>query len=136
MTNEFFNTLSGNGHLAYESFQELGAINTKALNKLAEIQLNFARLGIESTMEQARLLADVGNYEDLLSAETDLASEYGDKVMALTLETTELVTASRDELMAWVEKRFEESGKAVAKPAKAKPVAKKASTRPAQTKAA
>jgi phasin family protein len=136
MTNEFFYTLSGNGEAAYQSIQELGAINNRALNKLAEIQFNFAKLGIESSMEQARLLSDISNYEDLLSAETGLATEYGDKVMALTLETTELMNASRDELIAWVEKQFEEGSKAVVKPVKPKPAAKKTTAKPVQTKPA
>ena len=134
MTNEFFSTLSGNGQVAYQSIQELGAINSRALNKLAEIQFNFAKLGLESSMEQARLLADISNYEDILSAGTDLASEYGDKMMALTLETTEVMSASRDELIAWVEKQFEEGNETVVKAVKPKPVAKKTSGKPAQTK--
>jgi len=136
MTNEFFSTLSGNGQVAYQSIQELGAINSRVLNKLAEIQFNFAKLGIESSVEQARLLADISSYEDLLSAETDLASEYGDKVMALTLETTEIMSMSRDALIGWVEKQFEEGSKTVVKAAKPKPVAKKSSGKPAQARVA
>ena len=137
MNSEFFSTLPATGTLAYESMQELGAINSKALNKLAEIQLNFTRLGIESSMQQARLLSDIGSYEDLFSAESELASEYGDKMMALTMETTEVMTASRDELFAWVEKAFDGSKKAV-KTARPKPAAKKsaATSRPAAAKSA
>jgi phasin family protein len=134
MTNEFFSTLSGNGQVAYQSIQELGAINSRALNKLAEIQFNFAKLGLESSMEQARLLADISSFEDLLSAESDLANEYGDKMMALTLETTEVMSTSRDELIAWVEKQFEEGSKTVVKSVKPKPAAKKSSGKSAQTK--
>lgn len=138
MTNDIFNTMTGGSSLAYESMQELGAINSKTLSRLAEIQLDFARLGLENSMEQARLLTDVGSYEGLLAAESDLASRYGDRIMALARETTEVVTESRNEFVVWLEKCFEEGGRQAVKPSKPKPAVKKSGTtaKPTQTKAA
>jgi len=138
MSSDIFNTMSGGGSLAYESMQELGAINTKTLSRLAEIQLNFARLGLEGSMEQARLFTGAGSYENLVAAESDLASRYGERIMALAKETTELVAESRDEFVVWLERCIEEGGKQVVKPSRPKPAAKKsgAAAKPAPSKAA
>jgi len=128
MTNALFSSLTDNSRFTYESLQELGTINSRTLNRLAEIQMNFARLGIESSMEQARLITDVNSYDDLLSAESDLASSYGDKVMGLVRETAELMTDSRDQFVKWTEKHFEEVAGQVETPAKPKPSTKKSTT--------
>lgn len=128
MTNALFSTFADNSRFTYESLQELGAINTKTLNRLAEIQMNFARLGIEGSMEQTRLMTDVNSYNDLFSAESSLASSYGDKIMGLVSETVELMTDSRDQLVEWMEKNFEEGKKKATAPAKPKPAAKKTTT--------
>ncbi|MEJ2760373.1 MAG: phasin family protein [Gammaproteobacteria bacterium] len=138
MSNDIFTTMTGSSSLAYESMQELGAINSKTISRLAEIQLDFARLGLESSMEQAKLLTDAGSYENLMAAESDLASRYGDRIMALARETTEVMTESRDEFVEWLEKRFEEGGKQAVKPSKPKPATKKSgnAAKPAPSQAA
>lgn len=128
MTNALFSTFTDNSRFTYESLQELGAINTRTLNQLAEIQINFARLGLESSMEQARLITDVSSYDDLFSAESDLASNYGDKIMKLVGETAELMTDSRDQLVKWMGKHFEEGAGQAAAPARPKSSAKKSTT--------
>jgi|GEM_PF-1037629 len=128
MSNALFSTFADNSRFTYESLQELGAINTKTLNRLVEIQMNFARLGLESSMEQTRLITDVNSYDDLFSAESSLASSYGDKIMGLVSETVELMTDSRDQLVKWTEKHFEEGKKQASTPAKPKPAAKKPTT--------
>lgn len=149
MTNDLFNVMTNGSKFSYENLQKLQDINTKAFNKLARLQMSFAQLGIESTVEQARLFTDSRSYEDLLSAETDLASSYSDKMMELTREVTDIVSESQEDLVSWLEKCFEE-GKKQAQPkapasqggstqsaqSKARPAAKKTSAKSGQSKAA
>lgn len=139
MTNEILSMMSRNGGLPYQGLQELGDINTRMFTRLANLQLTMTRLGIEGSVEQAKLFTAANKYEDLLSAETDLASSYGEQVMQLSREAAEIVVESREEWMAWMEKRYEHAGpqgaQPTAAPEKPKSVAKKsAAKKPAATR--
>jgi phasin family protein len=113
MKNDIFNIMSDGSKFSYESLQELSDINTKTFTKLADLQMSFARLGIESSVEQAKLFSGASSYDDLLSAESDLATSYSDRIVELTREATDILSASREDLMAWLEKCFEEGRKEV-----------------------
>lgn len=130
MTNQIFTMMTDSSTFPFDSLQELNDINTRALNKLARLQISFARLGIETSVEQAKLLTDVNGYDDFLSAGSELASSYSNKITGLTREVTDILSESQEELLAWMENRFEESKKeiATATESEPKPAAKKTST--------
>lgn len=118
MQNEIFEQFTQAGKASYETFQQLGNINSKALQKLTELQFSVATLGIESSVEQAKLLSSTNNYKDLISAESELASDYGNKLVDLTKQTAAVLNESGEEVMAWFEKSAEtmtDTAKATAK---------------------
>lgn len=119
---------------SYEALQELGRINSETVTKLAELQFTLASLGIESGVEQAKLLTSTTNYKDLLSAESDLATSYSEKIMSIARQTADILTQSRDEVSSWVEKSASSVTKSPSKkPAARKPAAKKTATKKAAT---
>lgn len=120
MQNEIFEQLNQAGKTSYQSFQELMAINTKTLQKLSELQFSLATLSIEGSVEQAKLLTGNTNYKDLLSAESEFASDFCGKVLEITRKTAEVLNESRDEVTAWFEKNVEGIA-AVVKPNVKKP---------------
>lgn len=126
MQNEIFEQLTNASKTSYETFQELGEINTKALKKLADVQFSLATLGIESSAEQAKLLSNSNSYKDLLAAESELANQYSSKVMDLTKQATNVLTDSGEEISAWFEKSVEIFADTAAKPAKKPASPKKA----------
>lgn len=107
MQNEIFEQFTQASKASYETFQQLGNINSKALQKLTELQFSVATLGIESSVEQAKLLSSTNNYKDLISAESELASDYGTKLVDLTKQTAAVLNESGEEVMAWFEKSAE-----------------------------
>lgn len=107
MQNEIFEQFTQASKASYETFQQLGNINSKALQKLTELQFSVATLGIESSVEQAKLLSSTNNYKDLVSAESELASDYGNKLVDLTKQTAAVLNESGEEVMAWFEKSAE-----------------------------
>ena len=125
MQNEYFEQLTNTGKTSFEAFQALGTINSKALQKLAELQFNLASLNIECGIEQAKLLTSTSNYKDLLSAESDFASEYNNKAVNITRQAAEILTQSRDEIVALFEKGIETAGKSAV--SSVKRISKKAS---------
>ena len=104
MQYDYVEQLTKAGKTSYESLQELGAINAKALQKIAELQFKFASFNIETGIEQSKLLASTSNYKDLLSAESDFAGEYSTKAMDFTRQAATIITESRDEFVNWLEK--------------------------------
>lgn len=118
MQNEILEQLTSAGKSSYTSLQELGEINAKALQKLADVQFSLATLGIESGVEQAKLLSNTSSYKDLLAAESELANQYSSKMLDLTKQATSVLTESGEEITAWFEKSvelFSETGKPAAK---------------------
>lgn len=128
MQNDYVEQLTNAGKTSYETLQELGSINAKALQKLTDLQFKFATFNIETGIEQAKLLTSTTNYKDLLTAESDFASDYSTKAMDFTKQAATIFTESRDEIVSWFEKGMEKAEKATKEPAVAKrSTAKKAS---------
>ena len=107
MTNEFITQLNDTNKASYETFQQFNVINVEALQKLAALQFSLASLNVESTVEQAKLLTSGTDPQEIFAAESALVSAYGEKVMKITSETTEILTQSREQLVAFAEKTFE-----------------------------
>lgn len=123
MQNDIFEQFMKAGKSSYENMQQLGTINSKAMQKLSELQFSLATAGIESGVEQAKLLSSTTNYKDLMAAESDLANQYGTKVMDIGKQTAEVLNESGEEIAAWFEKTTESLAETTTKPA-----AKKASS--------
>jgi len=107
MQNDFFEQFVNAGKTSYENLQQLGAINSKAVQKLTELQFSLATIGIEGGVEQAKLLSSTTNYKDLITGESELANQYGTKVMDISKQTAEVLNESGEEIAAWFEKTAE-----------------------------
>ena len=106
MTNEFITQFNDAGKSTYETFQQFNVINVEAMQKLAALQFSLTNLNVESTVAQARLLTSGTAPQELFAAESALANAYGEKLKEITNETTELLTQSRDQIVAFAEKSF------------------------------
>ncbi len=128
MQTDYIEQFSSFGKNSYQYMQELGAINAKIVQKLADLQLDFATYTFETSIEQSKLLTSTTNYKDLLSAESEFVSEYSTKTMDYTKKAASILTESREEVVGWFEKTFEKAGEAVKTKTPAKrSTAKKAS---------
>ncbi len=107
MTNEFITKLSDSSKSSYETFQQFNVINVEALQKLAALQFSLTSLNVESTVAQAKLLTSGTAPQELFNAESALAHAYGEKLMQISNETTQVMTQSREQLVAFAEKAFE-----------------------------
>lgn len=107
MQNDIFEQFVNAGKTSYENLQQLGTINTKALQKLTELQFSLATIGIEGSVEQAKLLSSTTNYKDLIAAESDLANQYSSKVMDISKQTADVLNESGEEIATWFEKTAE-----------------------------
>ena len=116
MQNEIIEKMTEAGQTSYAAMQELSAINTKTLKTITELQIGFATYSIESSVEFVKTLTSLTSYKDLMSLETEYATDYGTKVMELGNKTTEVLNDSRDDVVSFFEKSIE---KVVVEPKKA-----------------
>ena len=103
---DFVDQLTNAGKTSYQSIQELGAINAKAIQKLSELQFKFASYNIETGIEQTKLFTSTTSYKDLLAAESEIASDYSAKALDFSKQAASILSDSRDEIMSWFEKGF------------------------------
>lgn len=118
MQNDIFEQFVNAGKASYENLQQLSAINTKAVQKLTELQLSLATMGIEGSVEQAKVLTSTTNYKDLISAESDLANQYSSKMMDISKQTADVLNESGEQIAAWFEKSAEVFGETASSTAK------------------
>ena len=117
MQNEIMEKMTEASKTSYSAMQELGAINSKVLKELSELQMGLASYSIESTVEFTKMLGSTNNYKDLLSAEAEYASEYGSKMMEYGRKAADVLTETRDEMVSWFEKTIETAAVEPTKPA-------------------
>ena len=111
MQNEIFEKMTEASKSSYNAIQELGAINSKVLKDLSELQMGLATYSIESGVELVKTLSTTSNYKDLMSAEAEYANEYGNKVMEFSRKTADVLNESREEVVSFFEKSIENTTK-------------------------
>lgn len=87
----------------YRSRGEEGAINAKTATRLAGLQLDLASLVLKRQVDQARLLRATKAYNTIYELESRFASDYGTRLMQLSIATAVLLIDSRDEIFAAME---------------------------------
>ena len=86
-----------------ESVKRLGEINARALERLAQHQLNVASAYMEGNMKQFQALSEAKGAQDLMSVQSRLASEIKESLISHAKQTMEILTETKDEYMNWVE---------------------------------
>ncbi len=117
MQNEIIEKMTEASKTSYSAMQELGAINTKILKDLSELQMSMASYSIESGVEFTKAIGSTTNYKDIITAEAEYANEYGSKMMEYGRKTADVLTESRDEVVGWFEKTMETASVTEKKPA-------------------
>ncbi len=107
MQNEIIEKMTEANKSSYATIQALGAINSKALKTISELQMGFATYSIESSVEFVKTLTSTTSYKDLMSLETGYATDYGTKVMELGSKTADVLNESRDDVVSFFEKSIE-----------------------------
>ncbi|MEY3219726.1 MAG: family phasin [Pseudomonadota bacterium] len=100
-----------------ESLKQLGDINTAMMSKLTERQMAAASAYVEGMSKQMENLGDVKNPQDVVALQAKLAKEFGEKMMENARQTMDVLTQTRTDLAAWVEKGMEVAAQAAKKKA-------------------
>ena len=89
---------------AMEAMKELGQINTNAMTRLTQRQMEMVSLYMEGSAKQLEALSHTKGVPDLISAQSQLFAELNEKLMANARQTLDVLVDVRTELSSWVEK--------------------------------
>jgi len=104
MQNEYFEQLHKVGQTSFTALQEIATINSNALQKLTELQLNFATQSIGSGIEQVKAVSSTSNYKDLFKFASEYTSDYSSKLVDVTRQTTEVLSSTQNDVITVIEK--------------------------------
>lgn len=106
MSTLFYESFTIPAKLPVKSIEELGAIHSRAIKRLADLQVSIANLGIEGNLEQARLLSNSEDYPGLVAAQSAFAGSMGTRWLEISRAAADVVSETRDELNAWFRKNL------------------------------
>lgn len=104
-TNDYIKTVTDYNKKSYESIKELTEINKKSMEQIAEQQMALFSLFVESNSKFLETVGKAKGYKDLLSAQSELSADFSGKALGIARNTADIVTESKDEVSAWVEKQ-------------------------------
>jgi phasin family protein len=126
MENNFFAHWESFAKSAVDTGKELEALNLKLVEQISQKQVELLTGAFDISNKWVSSFGEMKDVPAMISAQSKLASDYGSKVMAASKETTELLTAARDDYKAWFEKGVKlltEQTAAVTKPVSVRKVA-------------
>ncbi len=126
MNDAIFENLSKLGKSSYDSAKELYDINTNIAEQFIEQQLALFNLGVEFTSRQLALTGQAKGYKEIVSGQTELATDIIGKAQGIARNSADIITESRDEVNAWLEKGIKEAEKNMQEVAKVVPFTKAA----------
>lgn len=86
-----------------ESVKRLSELNLRTFETLAAKQIEIMQSCMDAGVKQSELLTDVRDVNDMVSAQTELATSCADKFSANMTETADIMKTAQTELTGLVE---------------------------------
>ncbi|MDY6992990.1 MAG: phasin family protein [Pseudomonadota bacterium] len=109
MQNELIQKWTELNTIAMESIKELGEINTQAMTRLTQRQMEMVNIYMEGGAKQLEALSSAQGMPDMVAAQSQLFTELNQKLMDNAQQTVALLTEVKAELATWVEKNMEKT---------------------------
>lgn len=116
-TTDFYKPFADYAKTSTDTMKALYAINMKTSKALFEKQFELIDILAASASEGAELLTDVTELDKLVPAQTKLAKETGEKVVAAAKSTQDIAAAYKADVTSLVEKSVEAAKATVKKAA-------------------
>lgn len=104
MQNDMMKQWAELNKVAMSAIQELGAINTNAMTRLTQRQMEVVSLYVEGGAKQLEVIGQTNNVQDAVAAQSKLFAELNEKLMDNARKTIEVLTDTKAELATWAEK--------------------------------
>jgi phasin family protein len=107
MENEMFDYWTKVANATLASCKDFADIQSKAFESVIGQQQALFGAAIEAYSAQVKLASDAKGYKELLAGQAKLLSEQGEKVLAITRNTTGTLESLKGDLTSWMEKGIE-----------------------------
>jgi phasin family protein len=107
MQNELIQQWTELNKAAMAAIKELGEINTKAMTRLTQRQMDMVNLYMEGGAKQLEALTQSKGMQEVISAQSRLFAELNEKLMENARQTIEVLADVKAELSSWAEKGME-----------------------------
>lgn len=109
MQNELIQQWTELNKATMEAIKELGEINTNAMTRLTQRQMDMVNLYMEGGTKQLEALNEAKGVQDVVAAQSRLFAELNEKLMDNVRQTVEVLVDVKTELSAWAEKGMEKA---------------------------
>ncbi len=115
---DMMNDMSRN---AFEAARQLGEINLRTMDRLAEQQLELFSENLERGVTTAKRLTDAKGYKDFVSVQADVVQDLAETTTQQSRKTIAVLTEARNSVNELFQKEFKEVVEKTAKAAQQKP---------------
>lgn len=92
---------------AMQAIKELGEINTAAMTKLTQRQMDMVGIYMEGSAKQMEMLSQTKSVQDMVTVQARLFTELNEKLMENARQTVQVLMDVKTDLSSWVEKNME-----------------------------
>ncbi|MCB1802259.1 MAG: phasin family protein [Gammaproteobacteria bacterium] len=115
MNKEFLEMVNQFNENVFASAKRLGELNMRTFEQLASKQAKVMNDCLESSAKQVELMTTAKDYKEAMAAQSELLKGCNEKFLANLRDTTEMMTAVRDELSGMVEEAVKYTSDSVEK---------------------
>jgi hypothetical protein len=109
MQNELIEQWTKLNKSAMDAIKELGEINTSAMTRLTQRQMDLVNLYMEGGAKQLEALNDAKGVQDVVGVQSQLFTELNEKLMDNAHQTVQELVNMQTELSSWAEKGMEKA---------------------------
>ncbi|MFP4160780.1 MAG: phasin family protein, partial [Ectothiorhodospira sp.] len=96
--NEFFEPIHKTNQSLFENLRRLGEINQKAMDRFMTQQVDLTTDMLDVSMKQMELMTKAKGYQELVSGQTELARDYGQKLLSRYKGSQEILSEMRESM--------------------------------------
>ena len=107
MQQQFIDSITKFNQVSINATKDLIDINTRAVEKFSEKQVELTTEGFEAGVKQMQAVSEIKTVQDLqglISAQTADIKTYGEKIQANIQDSMNMLSESSDELNTWMKK--------------------------------
>ena len=119
--NQMLDMMNDMSRNAFEAARQLGEINLRTMDRLAEQQLELLSENLERGVNTAKRLTDAKGYKDFVSVQADMAQDLAETATQQSRKTIAVLTEARNSVSELFQKEFKEAVEKTAKAAQQKP---------------
>ena len=98
MQKEFVEGVQKFNAVSLESFKRIAEINSRALQRFTEAQIENVSEYLSGGVKQLEILGQAKSPQEIVAAQVRVATEYNEKTLVRTREAVDILTETRDEL--------------------------------------